>query len=148
MNATQETAQAFAQELYESFETKTRDDGSVYVTCPGESPARELVQNVHFTCFEYMFPNDWVYQSVRDICEGIAENNESLDSLLDVYTHDLIEWASNPSFRMWVEEAMEQEHYTSLDAAITAGQYAALTCIAYTVESWIESHVEGNLPMD
>ena len=129
------------------FTTATRPDGTVYITAPDDSDARQLVRKVHFDIFDGMLPNDWVYTKTSEIVNSFAaggdENGEVAEQSVDLYTTDLYAWLNdNLLFAAFVNDNMQYEHFTSIDAAISRGQYDALCQMTDCISTWLDAYAD------
>lgn len=132
------TAERAAQ-LREQFANKTRESGEAYITAEG--PALELVQAVHMRVFDGLLPNDWVFDKCAGILEALGDGSDAdeiPDSLVDVYTSDLVEWAQVAAFRGWIDSAMSEIHCHELDSAIRSGQWSALLAMSSVISAALE----------
>ena len=117
------------------FETRTRDDGTRFVTLTDDRP--EWLHDAVMAAHDDEMPNDWRYETCRAIAEWIDEatENENLadvigweigDSLTDVYNSDLIAWLGGNLGRIAAcDEAFEEIGADSDDgliARISLGQ--------------------------
>ena len=127
-----------AEKIESQFYVSHRPDGSAYITANEGTEARDLVRHVHFSAFGGMFPDDWVYEKTRALLECIADGADpDTDYPLDLSTYTLVTWAaSNTWWLSYVEEAMQETHYTNLSDACAAGQVLALAAILAAIASW------------
>ncbi len=141
------TRQDAASIINAQFTTATRPDGSIYITADDASDARQLVRKVHFDIFDGILPNDWVYSKISEIVNSFAagadENGEVADQSVDLYTSDLYAWINdNLLFAAFVNENMEYEHFTSIDEAISRGQYDALCQMTDCISAWLDAYAD------
>ena len=83
-----------------AFESRTRDDGSVFWTTRDDAPewVRVMVRDAH----NGAFPCDWRYDKIADLALDIGQAADPddinamdwADRAADVYTADLIRWLS------------------------------------------------------
>lgn len=116
------------------FETRKRDDSSIFVALEDEAPewAGDFVREAHGTD---MLPDDWRYNCITDALETLADSPDSdPDELehefadnVDVYSSDLLEWVGSHLERQgYVDEARHEglvAEDATLDQRIMAGQY-------------------------
>lgn len=121
----------------DSFEVRTRDDGSRYVALPDDAPVwvSNMVQAAHQSIGGLMLPDDRRYALVSDACDFIAENpNTPFDEVehdfaddVDVYTADLLAWLSSHNVRLaYCDEATETGFVfanAGMEGRMRAGQY-------------------------
>lgn len=108
------SVQDLAREAYESFERKTREDGTSYVARKDEAP--EWVADVIREAHGDMLPDDFRYQTIRDAFGAIADASGDLDDAghefaddADVYNADLLAWVGSHGMRAgYVDEAREE----------------------------------------
>lgn len=120
------------------FTTKTRDDGTTFVTLTDTAP--EWLQTAVYDAHDGEMPNDWRYETCSRIwdaftVEGIdpADDDqrfELADSLVDIYTFDLTTWlASHNDRQFYVDEA--RRAYGSEDQGVVwdikAGQHYCIS---------------------
>lgn len=90
-------------------ETRTRPDGSTFVTTRDGSPEwmGELVREAHGS----MLPDDVRYTMIRDALDWLEEDNDpdEYDPEPDIYARDLCAWlASHVDRYAYCDEAMEE----------------------------------------
>jgi hypothetical protein len=124
--------------------TATRQDGTTYTTAADDSDARQLVRDVHFNVFDGMLPNDWVYENTRAIVNLFTEDDDpDAYELADDYTTDLYAWLTdNLLFAGFVNVAMADYHYESIDTAIQSGQQNALGEMADCIGAWLDAYAD------
>lgn len=123
-----------------NFKYNTRQDGTGYFFLSDAAPEwlSEAVQEAH----DGELPNDWRYKVCAFVAESIDEANEDgeefdptniADSLVDVYTHDLIAWLAGNVRRVAdVDQAMEQGQVGNggIEEQIRFGQYFVIEQMA------------------
>ena len=83
-----------------AFESRTRDDGSVFWTTRDDAP--EWVSDIVRDAHDGAFPCDWRYDKISDLAHELGQVSdpddidatEWADRAADVYTGDLIRWLS------------------------------------------------------
>jgi hypothetical protein len=127
------------------FQRRTREDGSTYVTLAEDRPEwlYDAVRDAH----DGELPNDWRYQICSAIVDALAdgaEPEEIADSLVDVYTHDLLAWLSDNVGRADnVNEALEEyiaDVDNGIDRIIAAGQYLCIERMVQVLADAIAEH--------
>jgi hypothetical protein len=122
------------------FKTVTRSNGTTYTACRKDAPKwlKDTVHSIH----EGMFPHDWIYRVAEDCMEGIIDGDEdpNTDSLVDIYTYKLLEWAIN--FSGDVNEVMEESHMSSLESAIQWAQGNRINGIWYALKAAYDDAME------
>lgn len=106
-------------------------------------PYRQLVMNAHDCGVHLYMPSDYVYKKVREILTCIAagqdDAHELAESCVDIYTYDLLQWATE--FYEFVDEA-RREYGDTYDMTfierVKQGQYYHLYCIAESVITALE----------
>lgn len=130
-------------ELADAFVEDTRADGSKFVRLRDGHPEwmRDAVREAHGGAG----PNDWHYEAIRAMAEGLAERtfdaetwngfdsavcdacHELADSLVDDYTSVLLEWlAQAPGALEACDEAAEEglvDGSADMETRIKVGQY-------------------------
>lgn len=124
MTETRTTFQTLATEFASAFQTGTRTSGETYVFLRDDAPdwlgdkcGPDVLQMIH-AAVDDRGPDDWTYSITSRSAESIAEYEsaddaqdrayEIADSLVDIYTHSLLEWAAAPNNYSLCEEAAEQ----------------------------------------
>ena len=131
------------------FVCRTRADGTTYVAMLDDSPEwlRDAVRDAHGD----EWPNDWVYDACRGVCEsfhdGLSEPGEIADGLCDVYNGALARWlADDPINRAeWVDDAADEFCVAGagLFDRLRAGQFLQLCMVAGVIVDAIEEHTDG-----
>jgi hypothetical protein len=106
-----------ASEVAESFESRSREDGSSYVCLKEEAPLREEITEAVFATHDGESPNDWRWRICSAAAEALAEDptgdlqeiaDQVGEDLSTVYQSELFLWfAEDPSRLSYVEEAAE-----------------------------------------
>ena len=143
--------------LSECLTTETRQDSSTYIAL-NESPKwdsirEELTSIVRAAHFNEM-PNDWRFQTVDSIATTLAdmpdsadwsvqnfqeESHEVADSLVDVYTSDLLAWVSeNIRRHQWDDEGIAQPT-TDIVELIKLRQFEEIESMVHAVLNQVES---------
>jgi hypothetical protein len=131
------------------FETKTRDDGSTFVTLKDDTPRwlKEAVREAH----QGTLPNDWIYAECRAAAEAFDDGrlttdeddddvHSHADGRVDVYTKELFQWAADFCLTDTFSAAEEEvDDVGGLDDADTSKriatiQYAAIRHVADAVK--------------
>ena len=120
------------------FERKTRGDGSTFYSLrevDGQYPPdwlHDAVRDAH----DDEMPNDWRYDTIHSIVlalEDGSDRDEIADSLVDVYTSDLIGWlAGNTSRLAYVDDAAA-EWATDCDTVEEQIRIGQMYCISQMV---------------
>ncbi len=122
-------------EFYSSkFESKQRGDKSIIVL--KDDAPEELSESVR-DAHQGLFPNDWIYDTYDSIMSNLADYNPEciadietyrhgiVDSLVEIYTYDLIQWyASSNHWGEYLTRAINELGAT--DNAIASAQYLAI----------------------
>lgn len=123
------TIDQLADTMRDCLEHKQRANGADFISIRDGSPS--WIQDVCHAAHGDMFPDDNKYQFIADALDIIVETsdeddvNQSLDSDVDVYTHDLLTWLSSSISRTsYVDEAVSENGWSDLNAALMQGQYA------------------------
>lgn len=118
------TMQELAQIAYDSLETKTRDNGDTFITRKDDAPA--WLEDVCYAAHDGMFPDDYKYEFIKAAVDAIMDDedpDEALDSDVDVYTGRLTAWLASSTSRMsYVDDAVDEYGWSSLDQALKLGQ--------------------------
>lgn len=97
------TVQTLAAECATYLQTKTREDGTTFVTSTQDAPDWfiELVRTAH----DDMLPDDHRYQMIEDAILAMADSDEPGDTLYEVeapvYTSDLTAWLNSANSRVY-----------------------------------------------
>lgn len=128
------------EQLYNAFESKKRDNGETFV-CLKDDVSEELkdsFRNIHGVG---MFPDDYRYGAVADLCCTILEydfetaddlrdfEHEIIDSHVDIYTYELTKWlGSNNQRPSYCDDAVSNGLCDGSDvlSTIQCGQYEEL----------------------
>lgn len=127
------------------FTTRTRDNGSTFVTLEDNAPEwlRDAVREAH----DGEMPNDWRFETCRAIWQGLAEtpdvdHSELADSLVDIYTADLLAWmAGDISRTAYVDETTANIGHSDQGLAgdIMAGQCECIRAMVVTIAEALET---------
>jgi hypothetical protein len=105
------TVQTLAQELYDAFETKKRDNGNAFVVLKDGSPKwmTEVSHKVHGD----KLPDDTTYEFIERAAGAISDVDEIEDAIAemepDVYTNALTGWLhARADHIYYLNEALEQ----------------------------------------
>jgi hypothetical protein len=120
-----------ARAMASAFERRTRDSGATFDALKDGSPAwmDDVILSAHQR--GDMLPNDWTYETIRNLLDRIAESDdldddkwESVESCVDIYTGDLTAWLGSHAYRVaFCDEARETFGAASgILEAIQAGQ--------------------------
>jgi len=105
-----------ASQLYDAFETKTRDNGDTFVCLKKGSP--EWMANACMAAHEAgnMLPDDFRYSLIKEAAGAIHDAGDSTDlddacaefaDAVEVYTSRLCAWAASHSYRSgYCDDAM------------------------------------------
>lgn len=108
-----------ASEVADSFETRSREDGSSHVCLKDcvASPLREEITAAVFAAHDGELPNDWRWRVCQAAAEALAEDPEAepqeiadqvAENLSTVCTSELLDWfAELPARLSYVDEAAE-----------------------------------------
>lgn len=113
---------AAAQEAYDSFEQRTRDNGNTFYTLKDDARAeigqeRGWIQEMCFTAHGDMLPDDWRYEFIHSALAAIADASEDADSYEvrdemtepDIYTSELTGWLASRNDRCsYCDEAVSE----------------------------------------
>lgn len=114
-----------------AFERRMRDNGRPFDALKDGSPTwmDDVIMAAHQS--GEMLPNDWSYETARNLIERIAESDdldddkwEAVESCVDVYNGDLCTWLGSHAYRAaFCDEAAEMfGPAPSILEAIQAGQ--------------------------
>ena len=139
-----ENLQTIAANLLEQAKTKTRDNGETFIFWEGK--AKEILQPAIYAAHddgEYM-PDDWIYRDIEKAlqilseCDNQADLPNYVDSAVDIYTHDLKEWAANhPMAIEYIDRALESGESEFIPATMAA-QYERLSDVVYILARELE----------
>lgn len=128
------TIQELATQLYDAFQTKTRDNGHEFVCLKDGSPEwmADVIRAAHDNAD--MLPDDWRYRFIMEASEAISGMSDSEDTddagaeFADqgsVYTADLINWLGSHARRIsYCDEAIEDcGPVKNVVQAMSYGQY-------------------------
>jgi hypothetical protein len=161
MNATRTTFRTVAAELAAAFQAKTRANGDTFHVVRDGAPAwispLEFADSPILAAHEaagYDTPNDFAYRICAAAAEAIAEHDDADDAadgleqfsgnVPDVYTSDLLAWASAPVNQGIADEAAAENPALArgpvnsqavIDWARTGQEYAARAIAAALLEA-------------
>lgn len=106
-----------ASQLHDAFETKTRDNGEVFVCLKDGSP--EWMRDVCCSAHDNgnMFPDDFRYSLIKQAAAAIhdagdadiADIGDAFADAVDVYTASLCTWAASHAYRSsYCDDAMSE----------------------------------------
>ena len=142
--------------LANSFETATRTDGGDFVRLRDGSAdwKRDLCRAAHGPD---MLPDDWRYKMISRAADWLADADpdawddsisEAADSLVSVYTADLMSWVSSRLDRgSYCEEAARELGATAEDfvGLLRAGQYMEYSEVLAALVSGLQARAESEL---
>lgn len=142
-----------ATEALSHFETAKRDDGEkTFIRTKEGTP--QWVTDLIFAAHDNgeMLPNDERYKFIQDALyilseiEDADEPHERIDSDVDVYNHDLLQWvASHLSRAYYVDEAIKEFGWNEergLFGALMVGQYSERMEVYNSVKQSLEALIE------
>lgn len=144
----------FVQTLVNSFQIKTRDDGSTFYCAKDDAP--EYVSDLCYDVHDYMLPDDYRYQFLVEALEYIDDNLDPLDDSLDsidpfdacepdCMNHDLIRWlGSNLSRMYYCDNVMQDYQLDQLAHVLMQAQQAERVEVMELAIDWIKSQ-QGEL---
>jgi hypothetical protein len=121
-----------ARAMASAFERRTRDNGATFDALKDGSPAwmDDAILSAHQR--GEMLPNDWTYETIRNLLDRIAESDdldddkwEAVESCVDIYNGGLAAWLGSHAYRVaFCDEAVSQglETGPGILEAIQAGQ--------------------------
>lgn len=131
------------------FQTKTRDDGSVFICLVDDRPewVYEAVREAH----DDEFPDDWRYEHCALIFEQVAQGANDpddadtiADSLVDIYDADIVKWLADNTTRSAYVDDWHNDYgaeFNDVISSIRGGQYVCLERMARVIiEAWNENH--------
>ena len=143
--------------LSECLTLQFRTDGTHYMALSSEAQwddIRDDLENIVREAHCGEFPNDWRFDTVDSIASTLAEMSDSedwdvddfreeshevADSLVDVYTSDLLQWvAGNINRPQWDDDSIVQPT-TDIMVLIRLRQYEEIESMVQVVLSEIES---------
>lgn len=139
----------FVQTLVNSFQIKTRDDGTTFYCAKDDVP--EYVSDLCYDVHGGMLPDDYIYQFLVEALEYIDDNLDPLaDSLddIDVYdacdpdcmNSDLLRWVSSNLTRMYYcDEVLKEYQLDQLAHVLMQAQQNERVEVMQDVIKWIES---------
>jgi len=145
------------RELSDSFVTSTRTDGTKYTHCADTAP--DWVSDVVHACHGHMGPDDWRYRMIAecagDLCDYAPDEwqeslHEVADSLVDIYTSQLLQWLASRNDRTDYIDDARREGLIDADAdetnRIMIGQYQEYMEILQAMMQAIETVADDNEP--
>jgi hypothetical protein len=113
----------------------------------------ETYQDLYFEAHQDMLPDDWRYKMIHDSLIALGEVEEgydvmeALDSHIPIYTHELMAWMGSRNDRYsYVDQAIEDfGKADSIINDIMAGYLKELEEVYYSVDQWIDEHVDEDL---
>lgn len=143
--ATMHTLKTLAAEVYDALETKTRTDGTEFISLKDGAPEwmTDLCREAHGN----MLPDDHRYAFILEAVEALmeADDPDDIDMEADIYNHDLITWLGSHGYRPgYCDEAREEfvgEPGTLIDQ-IMLGQAYEKQEVLGLVRSFLENRLE------
>ena len=133
-----------AATLKAAFTTSTRDNGDTFHHLIDGVP--DEVTDFVRECHDGEMPNDWRYEAIVGILQGIIETDlsgvyeitdlglELANAEVDIYTANLLQWyADNASRIAYVDEAIEDGYKADFTELLSIGQYLALQGMTITI---------------
>lgn len=138
------------------FESATRDSGATCVRMVDDAPEwlTDAVRAAHLGDF----PNDWIYEQCRNVCDAIDDGaisdsdsvSQWADGAADIYTSDLFAFAKDMfhtyTFSNGEELARDvggDSDRVSISEQIGRVQYFAIEAIAQSILSAFETRMAG-----
>ena len=155
--------QAVAEELAESFERASRDDGTRYTKVRDDAPDwidTDLMRELHQAVDDRM-PNDWIYEQIAAIASAMHEYgqdneddarddvSEIADGLVDIYYSDLTKWLAdhgdieNAALCDEAVLVLGEPEGNDIHKRIMLGQYMALDRLANAIIQAITDEADG-----
>ena len=104
--------------------------------------APEWVQDVVHAVHGDLLPDDWTYATIKEAADAIEEAGENAELEADIYTRDLLDWASNyPDAIDSCDRATEEygASFGSIMEQIQAGQLLAKSEVLNTLRAELEN---------
>jgi hypothetical protein len=128
------------------FQTKSRDDGSTFVTKRDDCPewVADVVQESH----DNELPNDWRYETCAAIFDAFAEGSEDVseiaDGLTEFRTGALFQWVADyPGRADWADEvASDFGMQTTTADLLRQGQFRCIEAMTETIAQAVEENAE------
>lgn len=140
----------FANQCAKLFEHKTREDGTSFYSLKDREKNTnldEMIRNVHKVYFGTIFPNDWIYEQIYlsfykyDEFDDAADFIDSAHTATDVYTSDLLKWASE-YFSDYLDHATCSHQHKYFTDIIREAQERAITDIRHAVVGFIHGNFD------
>ncbi len=139
------------------FQTKTRPaqmgPQSQFVCLIDDCPdkIRDLIWNIHFDHFDHFdacMPNDWIYQTIFEAFEALAEDDmDNVNIEVDAYYSDLTKWFSNPFAPGYCNEILETgSEFTNIYTVLEMAQCDAKYHIYHAVNDFLQAQEEQEQP--
>lgn len=139
----------FVQTLVNSFQIKTRDDGTTFYCVKDDEP--EYISDLCYDVHGGMLPDDYIYQFLVEALEYIDDNIDDLtDDLddIDVYdacdpdymNSDLLRWVSSNLLRMnYCDEVLKEYQLDQLAHVLMQAQQNERVEVLQDTINWINS---------
>ena len=147
------TRQETATEALKYFETKTRDDGSQYVSYDYETTPqwiKDMVYSAHEDG-EYL-PDDYRYSWIQEALSDFADANEDsdedniyefVDSAVDCYTSGLTAWLNSDNRRVYyLTQAIEEQDCKDGFQLLSMAQFEEIKEVYYAVYHSLDEQSE------
>lgn len=133
------------------FERRERHNGGHFYATTSDAP--DWVQEAVRDCHGDMLPNDWVYEKCAHIFSSYEHDYdptasldsvfEIADSLVDIYTHQLISWLAEVSDATAEFDEALAEGASRFDEAAMWAQNTMLTRMAAIIRNAIEHNTDN-----
>ena len=139
------TNQQIDRTISSLFEYATRSDGTRYVRLAEIPDSMVWLTDAVHAAHDDEMPNDWRYETCWHIVAALedgAERDEIADSLVDVYTADLVQWLADDISRIQYDaEAIDVfGHAETLADAIRVAQYCAIEAMVHLLADAIDEN--------
>lgn len=147
-----------AEYYLQYLDSKQRDDGEWFVYMKDNRPKQ--LHDAIYGAHGGKLPNDWIFGTFSDLLQKITEYNadtvddlrdngydhEIIDSYVDIYTYDLLQWlASDIDNLEYMSRVMAEHVYSEDDGAwqaLARMQYYAINDVMQHVLSLLEKDID------
>lgn len=149
------TLKSFIEKCSSDFTESTRTNGEKYTFCKNNVLTQDEVREIHGSD---LMPDDYRYNVISRIFDTLNSYNvsdentlddlrgEIVDSLVDIYNHDLLNWlSSNLSRAELCNEALNQGYaQNDIYSIVKCAQYIEIETIYNNIQAFLTDRMQND----
>jgi len=130
----------------QGFIIKTKENGNDVITvCNSNIYLKNFIHKVH----KDNLPDDFIYKTIYNCIESVANGNFEISSILedvtaDIHTHDLIRWASSNFDRTsYIDDILSEYMIEDFNELLQLAQSKEINEICYATLQFLEDRINN-----